>query len=55
VAPGGVAAFHDYGHPEYPGVREAVAELGLEGREEGGLFVWRQPASAVNGTPPRSQ
>jgi SAM-dependent methyltransferase len=55
VAPGGVAAFHDYGHPEYPGVREAVAELGLDGREEGGLFVWRQPASAVNGTPPRSQ
>ena len=55
LAPGGVAAFHDYGHPEYPGVREAVAELGLDGHEEGGLFVWRQPVSAVNGAPPRSQ
>jgi SAM-dependent methyltransferase len=55
VAPGGVAVFHDYGHPDYPGVREAVAELGLEGREKGGLFVWRQPASAVNGKPPRIQ
>jgi SAM-dependent methyltransferase len=55
LAPGGVAAFHDYGHPEYPGVREAVAELHLDGYEEGGLFVWRQPVSAVNAAPPRIQ
>jgi predicted O-methyltransferase YrrM len=41
LAPGAVVVFHDYGHPRYPGVREAVAELGLQGSERGGLFVWR--------------
>lgn len=35
-----VVVFHDYAHPDYPGVREAVAELGLSGSESGGLFVW---------------
>ena len=41
LAPGAVVVFHDYGHPEYPGVREAVLELGLEGgAERGGVFVW---------------
>jgi predicted O-methyltransferase YrrM len=43
LAPGAVVAFHDYGHPEYPGVAEAVADLGLAGDREGGLFVWRAP------------
>jgi predicted O-methyltransferase YrrM len=42
--PGAVVAFHDYGHPNYPGVREGVVALGLEGRESGGLFVWRAPS-----------
>ena len=33
LAPGALIVFDDYTHPEYPGVREAVAELGLsEGR-----------------------
>lgn len=41
LAPGAVVVFHDYGHPRYPGVREAVAELGLQGSERGGVFVWR--------------
>jgi predicted O-methyltransferase YrrM len=41
LAPGAVVVFHDYGHPRYPGVREAVAELALQGSERGGLFVWR--------------
>ena len=41
LAPGAVVVFHDYTHPEYPGVKEAVAELGLSGRESGGVFVWR--------------
>jgi hypothetical protein len=41
LAPGAVVVFHDYGHPQYPGVREAVRELGLQGSERGGLFVWR--------------
>lgn len=43
LAPGAVVVFHDYGHPDYPGVAEAVADLGLTGRHEGGLFVWRAP------------
>jgi len=43
LAPGAVVVFHDYRHPDYPGVREAVVELGLEGSERGGLFVWRAP------------
>ena len=41
LAPGAVVVFHDYGHPDYPGVAEAVTELGLSPRVEGGLFVWR--------------
>jgi len=41
---GGVIAFHDFDHPDYPGVREAVEELGLAGEVRGGVFVWRKPA-----------
>lgn len=40
LAPGAAVVFHDYGHPGYPGVAEAVEALGLEGHECGGLFVW---------------
>src|SRR5215213_6349414 len=29
LRPGAVVAFHDYGHPLYPGVAQAVAQLGL--------------------------
>jgi predicted O-methyltransferase YrrM len=43
LAPGAVVVFHDYQHPSYPGVREAVRELGLSGSERGGLFVWTAP------------
>jgi predicted O-methyltransferase YrrM len=43
LAPGAVVVFHDHGNPDYPGVRQAVADLGLSGRERGGLFVWRAP------------
>jgi predicted O-methyltransferase YrrM len=43
LAPGAIVAFHDYDHPEYPGVRQAVTELELSGRESGGLFVWQAP------------
>ena len=43
LAPGAVVVFHDYGHPDYPGVRQAVDELGLDGRQDGGVFVWRAP------------
>lgn len=45
IRPGGVVAFHDYDHPVYPGVREAVEELGLRGTTDGGVFVWRKPAA----------
>ena len=47
LAPGTVVVFHDHGHPYYPGVREAVAELELSGQELGGLFVWRVPCSTT--------
>lgn len=43
LAPDGVVVFHDHGHPDYPGVHEAVAELALSGQERGGLFVWQAP------------
>jgi hypothetical protein len=43
LAPGAIVVFHDYGHPQYPGVREAVSELSLSGEEVGGVFVWRAP------------
>lgn len=43
LAPRAVVVFHDYGHPDYPGVREGVADLRLEGGERGGLFVWQAP------------
>ena len=39
MAPGAAIVFDDYDHPDYPGVREAVQELGLEGRSAGTLFV----------------
>lgn len=42
VAPGGIVAFHDWRDPAYPGVTEAVRELGLQGDERGRLFVWRK-------------
>ena len=31
LAPGALVVFDDYGHPDYPGVAEAVAELGAAG------------------------
>jgi predicted O-methyltransferase YrrM len=43
LALGAVVVFHDYDHPRYPGVREAVVELGLVGRGSGGMFVWGAP------------
>jgi hypothetical protein len=33
--------FDDFAHPEYPGVREAVRDLGLQGDARGGFFVHR--------------
>lgn len=39
IACGGFAAFDDYINDNYPGVREAVAELGLRGWTAGRLFI----------------
>lgn len=41
LAPGAVVIFDDYGHEDFPGVAEAVAELGLDGEVRGSLFVTR--------------
>jgi predicted O-methyltransferase YrrM len=43
LAGGAIVAFDDFDHPEYPGVREAVWELGLGGRALAGIFVHRLP------------
>jgi SAM-dependent methyltransferase len=40
---GGIVAFHDYRNPRWPGVREAVSALGLEGEELPSFFFWRKP------------
>jgi len=43
LAPGALVVLHDYGNPAYPGVAEAVADLGLSGREHAGLWLWQAP------------
>lgn len=42
VTEGGIIAFHDWQDDAYPGVTEAVRDLGLEGEGRGHLFVWRK-------------
>ena len=42
IACGGFAAFDDYVNHNFPGVREAVEELGLQGRTAGRLFIWEK-------------
>ncbi len=39
LAPGAAVAFDDYANPNFPGVREAIAELGLTGEARGSMFV----------------
>lgn len=39
LAPRATIVFDDYRHPDYPGVREAIAELGLAGEPRGAMFV----------------
>jgi hypothetical protein len=43
LAPGAIAAFHDWGNAAYPEVSEAIVALGLDGQAVGELFVWRAP------------
>ena len=40
LAPGGAIAFHDYGNELYPGVTEAIEELGLRGSVQRDVFLW---------------
>jgi predicted O-methyltransferase YrrM len=43
LAPGGLVVFHDYDHPEFPGVAQAVRHLRLVGRRHAGMFIWQVP------------
>jgi predicted O-methyltransferase YrrM len=43
VARGGGVAFHDYADSAWPGVTQAVRELGLDGEVHGHLFIWTKP------------
>ena len=52
LLPGALAAFHDYADEQYPGVAHAVAELGLDGEERAGMFLWRKPAGQGTLSPP---
>lgn len=36
-----VVVFDDYSHPDFPGVREAIQQLDLDGEEKDGLFIHR--------------
>ena len=47
LAPGGMVVLHDYGNPAYPGVAEAVTEMGLAGRPQAGLWIWRAPPDSA--------
>lgn len=51
LADGAAIVFDDYTHGEYPGIREAVEDLGLEGHERDGLFVHH--VGAAVGSAPR--
>jgi predicted O-methyltransferase YrrM len=44
LSPGALVLFDDYTNADYPGVREAVQELGLAGEVRGKLFIYRQGA-----------
>jgi predicted O-methyltransferase YrrM len=47
LAADALIVFDDYDSDQYPGVREAVEQLGLSGSQEGALFVHRRAVSAA--------
>jgi hypothetical protein len=49
---GALLVFDDFTHPEYPGVREAVAQLWLDGEHHGTLFVHRVRADKATRVSP---
>jgi predicted O-methyltransferase YrrM len=46
LRPGALVLFDDYAHPDYPGVRNAIEQLGIDGEQCGELFVHRHPGGA---------
>lgn len=46
---GAVVVFDDYNHPDYPGVAQGVAELGLAGAQHGTMFVHVHRPTAAAG------
>lgn len=46
LAAGAVVVFHDYGDAQYPGVKQAVSQLGLAGEVSGDVFIWRASVRA---------
>jgi predicted O-methyltransferase YrrM len=53
LAPEALVVLDDFNHPDFPGVREAVHELGLSGQQRGTLFVHevRHASDAVPASP----
>ena len=41
LRPGAWLVLDDYGHPDFPGVKQAAEELGLGGEARDGLFLHR--------------
>jgi predicted O-methyltransferase YrrM len=41
LRPGATIVFDDFRHPNFPGVREAITELALDGEQRGTLFIHR--------------
>lgn len=51
LSPGAPVLFDDYTHPEFPGVRQAVEELDLQGETRGKLFIHRHWSSSGQVSP----
>jgi predicted O-methyltransferase YrrM len=49
LRPGARVVFDDYIHPEYPGVRQAIEELGLAGEQQGTLYVHEVGGGSADG------
>jgi predicted O-methyltransferase YrrM len=47
LRPGALIIFDDYTHPDFPGIRQAVEELALEGEQRGTLFIHRHHRKQV--------
>jgi hypothetical protein len=52
---GSLVVFDDFGNSEYPGVEEAVKHLGLQGKEQRGLFVHRVSTQETTDSPPHGE